>query len=158
MPPAADNPGRRQSADMRYLGQGFEVTVPLPAGPLSVAHEAAIGEAFTNTYRSVFGRTIPDGAAELINWRISAQLPAGQVTLPHPAAEPEPRRPRRVRFAAFGEVEVDVYPRYALPPGTEISGPALFTERETSCGVGPDCTVTVDDHRNLVVDFASGPP
>jgi N-methylhydantoinase A len=34
-----------------------------------------------------------------------------------------------------------------------VRGPAVFAERETSCVVGPDCTVTVDTDRNLIIDI-----
>ena len=60
-----------------------------------------------------------------------------------------------MHFAGLGAIDVEVYDRYALTPGTTIAGPALFEERETSCGVGPDCTVTVDSHRNLIIDIGS---
>jgi N-methylhydantoinase A/oxoprolinase/acetone carboxylase beta subunit len=43
-------------ADMRYLGQGFEVTVPLPNGPLDTAHIEQLRESFNATYRDLFDR------------------------------------------------------------------------------------------------------
>ena len=46
--------------------------------------------------------------------------------------------------------------RSALTPGTTIAGPALFEDRETSCSVGPDCTVTIDIHHNLIIDIEGG--
>jgi N-methylhydantoinase A len=144
----------RRSADMRYLGQGFEITVPLPEGHLSAAHEVLIRETFAHSYRAVFGRTIRDGTPELINWRLSASLPASPFTLAyHPAGSPRRGGRRPVHFGDQGTFQVDVYDRYALPPGSTIHGPALFEERETSCAVGPDCTVTVDPHHNLIIEI-----
>ena len=58
-----------------------------------------------------------------------------------------------MRFAGLGAIDVDVYDRYALAPGMTIAGPALIEELETSCGVGPDCTVTIDSHHNLIIDI-----
>ena len=49
-----------RSADMRYVGQGFEVTVPLPAGPLDAA---GFRRAFEAVYVRKHGRTGPDVAA-----------------------------------------------------------------------------------------------
>jgi N-methylhydantoinase A len=145
-----------RSADMRYLGQGFEITVPLPDGELSAAREDEIRETFHRTYREVFGRAIGDGTPELTSWRLSATRPAAEPTLAH-RAHGEPHRGRRhVRFPDFGEVEIDVYDRSALPPGWAGHGPALFEERETSCAVGPDCAVTVDDRHNLIIDIDHG--
>ena len=65
-----------RSADMRYVGQGFEVTVPLPAGPLGPDHLPEIREAFLGTYRSLFGRLghgRPDRSAELARERHRAR-------------------------------------------------------------------------------------
>ncbi len=70
-----------RAADLRYLGQGFEITVPLPSGELSAGHEAEIRDSFTRTYRETFGRAIGDGTPEVISWRLSATRPAAPLTL-----------------------------------------------------------------------------
>jgi N-methylhydantoinase A len=145
-----------RSADMRYLGQGFEITVRLPEGELSAAREDEIRATFHRTYREVFGSAIGDGTPELTSWRLSATRPAAEPTL---VRRPEgvPHRGRRpVRFPGFGEVETAVYHRPALPPGWSGRGPALFEEHETSCAVGPDCAVAVDDRHNLIIDIDDG--
>jgi N-methylhydantoinase A len=142
-----------RSADMRYVGQGYEITVELPSGDLDASQEVAIGKAFIDTYESVFGRTIRDGTPELINWRLSASVPAPRIKLAYHPANSAPRSPRTVHFPEYGPLAVDVYDRYLLRPGTTITGPALFEERETSCSVGPDCTVTVDAQHNLIIDI-----
>jgi N-methylhydantoinase A len=147
----------RRSADMRYLGQGFHISVPLPSGVLGPGHEDQIRDAFAATYQSVFGRVIRDGAPEFVSWRLSASRPSAPVDLASQpaAAAPGPRR-RSVRFAGLSQVEVAVYDRHELMPGTTIAGPALFEERETSCCVGPDCMVTVDSRGNLIIDIDTG--
>jgi N-methylhydantoinase A len=58
-----------------------------------------------------------------------------------------------VLFPGFGELDGEVYDRYALPPGWAGRGPALFLERETSCAVGPDCAMTVHGEHNLIIDI-----
>jgi N-methylhydantoinase A len=147
-----------RSADMRYLGQGFEITVTLPDGQLSAAREAEIRDTFHRTYQEVFGRTLGDGTPELTSWRLSATRPATQLTLTHHAQHGvDPRLGSRlVRFPGFGALGTDVYNRSALPPGWNGHGPALFEDRETSCAVGPDCRVAVDDLRNLIIDIDYG--
>ncbi|HEY0616766.1 MAG TPA: hydantoinase/oxoprolinase family protein [Kribbella sp.] len=143
-----------RTADMRYAGQGFEVSVPLPTGELGRADEDAIHTAFVNTYQEVFGRTIRGGTPELINWRLAACLPAADFRLLYKPRQAAPgSRHREVYFAGLGRIDVPVYDRSTLAPGTTITGPALFEERETSCSVGPDCTVTVDRQHNLIIDI-----
>ncbi|MEY9934079.1 N-methylhydantoinase A [Catenulispora sp. GP43] len=149
----------RRAADMRYLGQGFQITVPLPDGDLS-DDGGRIREAFARTYASLYGRVIEDGAPEVVSWRLSGNRP-GPPTLPdhrpEPAgpgpAGPGPRSRRTIRFPDLGDVEAAVHDRGVLAPGTVIRGPAVFEDRETSCAVGPDCLVTVDTHHSLVIDI-----
>ena len=147
-----------RTADMRYVGQGFQISVPLPDGALGPAHEDQIRDAFVTTYHQVFGRVIRDGEPEFVSWRLSASAPPAAISLsyqPSPAAPQRRRRP--VHFAGLGAIDVEVYDRYALAPGTTIAGPALFEERETSCSVGPDCTVTIDSQHNLIIDIGRTP-
>ena len=139
-------------ADMRYHGQGFEITVPLPQGPLSSEDTKTVREAFDRTYSQLFGRTVPDVPVEVVNWRLSSSLEAQDISLAHDPVETSAERPSRaVFFPDFGKIETPVYDRYALRPGAIIEGPAIFEERETSFNVGPDTTVTVDEFSNLIV-------
>lgn len=145
-------------ADMRYMGQGFEIPVRLPDGPLGPAQHDAIRAAFLRAYHQLFDRTIDDVPCEIINWRLTARLPGRAISLAHTLAATEARRgTRTVHFAGYGDLASAVYDRYALTPGTVIQGPAVFEERESSFSVGPDCSVTVDRHFNLVADFAPRP-
>jgi N-methylhydantoinase A len=146
-----------RTADMRYVGQGFQISVPLPDGVPGPAHEDQIRNAFVTTYQSAFGRIIRDGTPEFVSWRLSASMRPAAINLtyrPAPATAGHSRRP--VHFTGLGVINVGAYDRYALTPGTTIAGPALFEERETSCSVGPDCTVTIDSFRNLIIDIDTG--
>lgn len=144
-----------RSADMRYVGQGFEVEVELPAGALSGQLEDAIRDAFDKTYVARFGRSIGDLPIEIINWRISARLPGRDISLAYSLVDtPALRGERPIHFAGWGERLAAVYDRYALKPGARIQGPAVFEERESSFSVGPDCIVEVDAQLNLIAEIA----
>jgi N-methylhydantoinase A len=149
----------RRHADMRYVGQGFEIPVPLPDGVLDGGHIAAVEEAFRAAYLQRFGRVVRDVALEVVNWRVTAQLPERGLTLAYAQVDTPPLRGHRpVHFPGFGTVSTPVYDRYALQPGTVLPGPAVIEERESSCSVGPDCTFSIDAHHNLVVDFRPAAP
>ncbi|QHE85256.1 hydantoinase/oxoprolinase family protein [Hydrogenophaga sp. BPS33] len=142
------------SVDMRYVGQGFEVTVGIPQGPLGPQHLSAIRQAFKQTYAERFDRIVADVGIEAINWRLTARLPEPSISLARmPVDTPAKRGERKVYFAGFGDVTASVYNRYALKPGQRLHGPAVVEERESSCSFGPDCSFTVDEHFNLVVDI-----
>jgi N-methylhydantoinase A len=145
----------RRTVDMRYVGQGAEIEVELPAGRLGPADVRAIRASFEAAYRDMFGRSL-SGRVEVVNWRLSMRLPPHEVPLHAAATDTEPRRGvRRVHFPGHGVLDAAVWDRYALRPGTEIRGPAVFEERESSASFGPDCRVTVDDDLTLVVEIAS---
>jgi N-methylhydantoinase A len=148
-----------RTADMRYIGQGFEIEVALPDGVLGSGSEERIRETFDHTYASLFEQAVEDLPVEVINWRLSARLPGHTISLAHtPSATAAKRGERQIHFAGRGDRPATVYDRYALRPGTTIHGPAAFEERESTFIVGPDCTVTVDDHFNLIADIAFDHP
>jgi N-methylhydantoinase A len=136
----------RRLADMRYVGQGFEVTVALPETLNSVAARTA----FEASYRDLFGRTPPGAMVQFVALRLSltAPMPGASSTLRLQGAAVDGGTAlkgwRDVYFPdAGGTVETAVYDRYALPPGTRIAGPAVFEENESTFVVGPSSTATV---------------
>ncbi|MBV1934054.1 MAG: hydantoinase/oxoprolinase family protein, partial [Parvibaculaceae bacterium] len=142
-------------ADMRYHGQGFEITVEIPRGPLSKADATEVRKSFDQTYNELFGRTVDNVPVEVVNWRLASSLGVQDISLAHEPVETPAEKPSRmVFFPGFGNVETRVFDRYALCYGTVIQGPAIFEERESSFNVGPDATVTVDEFANLIVDVA----
>ncbi|MEV1246239.1 hydantoinase/oxoprolinase family protein [Nonomuraea sp. NPDC050022] len=142
----------RRTADMRYLGQGSEIEVELPSGELGPAQVEAIRTAFETAYRDVFGRSLP-GQVEVVNWRLSMRLPTPEVPLhTAPTADEPIRGTRLVNFPGHGPLDAVVWDRYALRPGTQIQGPAVFEERESSSSFGPDCRITVDSDLTLFIE------
>ena len=74
----------QRTADMRYVGQGHEVSVALPDGVLSAAHLPPISAAFEETYRGLYGRKGPDVPLEVINWRVVASGPRPEMNFKLP--------------------------------------------------------------------------
>ena len=150
----------RPSAEMRHVGQGFEIPVPLPSLHLSAADLPAIREAFFSNYRMRFGRTVEDVPIEALSWRLACVAPAEDIRLGASAfpdageALAARRGTRKVLFASHGWRECGVYDRYRLAAGARFSGPALIEERESTCVVGPDTVVSVDEFRNLILEPA----
>jgi N-methylhydantoinase A len=142
------------AADMRYLGQGFEVTVPIPRGALSAAGVEELRAAFLRTYEERFDRVVDGVPVEVVSWRLQAALPAQEIRLSYRAGGVSPLRGQRtVWFPGFGDCEAAVYDRHALAPGVRLRGPAVVEERETSCAFGPDCSFTIDANFNLVIEI-----
>ena len=142
-------------ADMRYVGQGFELVVKLPNGPYGARAGPSIEAAFELDYRKVYSRTPPGGAAELINIRVSVEAPAGSGQLQFlPAGfakEAVEKGSRPAYFGAGGFVATTVYDRKRLGVGASITGPALIEEPESTLLLPPGCTATVQANGNIIV-------
>ncbi len=144
-------------ADMRYVGQGFELVVPLPPGPYDASSAPGLLAAFEVAYKRSFSRLPPDVTAELINIRVSAraQVPGpGLIFHAGAGGAAEPKATRKVYFPENGDyVETPVYDRAALPAGEGLSGPAIVEESESTLVVGPNSTIRVDEGGNIIVDL-----
>lgn len=145
------------SAEMRYVGQGFEIPVALPSMSLDEADMSAILDSFDLAYRSRFERGLDESPVEVLSWRLSCKAPGQEIQigrhLSHDGGESAARTHRAVLFEGLGWQDCPVYDRYSLRVGTIVEGPAVFEERESTCIVGPDSTVLVDSYMNLVVDL-----
>jgi N-methylhydantoinase A len=147
----------RPSAEMRHVGQGFEIPVALASLVLSADDLPGIRAKFFDSYRLRFGRTMEESPIEVLSWRLACVAPGLDIRL---GGAPEGtdlaaarRGARKVLFETHGWQECVVYDRYKLPVGARFAGPALIEERESTCVVGPDATVSVDAIRNLVVEL-----
>ncbi len=143
-------------ADMRYVGQGYEITVPIPNGVLTTDSRMAIEQNFWDTYYHLYRRHLRGVQIEGVSWR---------VTISGPGAHFVPRYGRghvsgvsggkkgtkRVYFRdEGGHVPADVYDRYELGPGFEASGPAIVQEKESTVVVGLGSRFFIDEHLNLI--------
>ncbi|MGZ5840767.1 MAG: hydantoinase/oxoprolinase family protein [Xanthobacteraceae bacterium] len=148
----------KPTADMRHVGQGFEIPVPLPSTRLGPDNLAAMREAFFASYRERFGRVVEDSPIEAMSWRLACVAPGQDIRIKPVAAKDATtsdahRGTRDVLFEGIGSVSCAVYDRYALAPGATFEGPALVEERESTCCIGPDARVSVDQFLNLVIDL-----
>jgi N-methylhydantoinase A len=131
-------------ADMRYAGQGSEITVVLP-DDLS---PEGVRVAFEAAYRQLFARTPPGAAIEFVALRLSLSAPmpgaGGALDLLRHAGGDRRKGSRPVFHAEAADfVETTVYDRYALAPGDRIEGPAVFEENESTFVIGPGSVATV---------------
>ncbi|MBI2291155.1 MAG: hydantoinase/oxoprolinase family protein, partial [Betaproteobacteria bacterium] len=143
------------AADMRYVGQGYEITVPLTQPILMGKNVDAVRQAFDAQYQIRFGRSL-NRPVEVVSWRVRvlAAPVADEVRLEHSATSREAGAigERDVYFAEAGGFHTTpVLSRNRLAPGTQIKGPAIIEESESTVVVGPGAQVTVDETGNLVM-------
>lgn len=148
----------QHQADIRYVGQGHEVRVPLPNEQLDSHHADKITDSFEEVYQSLYERLSPQVPIEIINWRVLSSGPRPEVHLQvssgERGAQPAEKGRRKAYFPELGGYhETPVYDRYLLVPQTELSGPAIVEERESTLIVGPGCNFQIDEQWNLVVEL-----
>ncbi|MBM3357589.1 MAG: hydantoinase/oxoprolinase family protein [Betaproteobacteria bacterium] len=149
-----------RAADLRFVGQGFELVTPLPKGPYTPKSLAAIRQAFVREYRRVFRQVPLVSDIEIINIRVALTAKAGRTELKvherRSAASGARKGTRKAWLASRGRfVEMPVYDRYALAAGTGIKGPAIVEEASATMIVPPSARAQVDRAGNLIVDLGS---
>ena len=147
-----------RSADARYVGQGYEVAVPVPSGNLDAAALARMRASFDEIYAARYGYASPEEAVEIVTWKLAGIGGSPRIALAKAVAQSgEGSRSRKgARRAYFpetrGYADTPVYDRYALAPGTSLTGPAIVEERESTTVIPPGVTATVDDYANLLAE------
>ena len=147
-----------RTADMRYVGQFYEIPSAIPNGILGSRHVSEITETFYQTYEKAFGRYMTDAPIQGLTWRLRAQCPAPivEVKFAEKQDKTETEALKGKRKAYFPEqkqfVECPVYERYRIKPGTTLKGPVILEERESTTIVGVDSEVHVDDRFNLIIE------
>ncbi|MGX9965783.1 hydantoinase/oxoprolinase family protein [Roseomonas sp. F4] len=135
-------------AFMRYVGQGHEINVALPARPLTVQDVAAIRAAYDAEYTRFYDRPVPGSDVEILSFAVTVATVADAVEPVAPVADapaPAPIRAQQVRDTATGQVAPwQVYDRAEMPPGATVPGPCIVSEAETSTLVGPGWRCRVD--------------
>jgi N-methylhydantoinase A len=144
-------------ADLRYHGQSFELTVPVPPGRPDPAAVTALEEAFGREHARTYGhRAGASEPVELIALRLVARGIPGRPRVPDRirierdrtgAAEP----PRRAYFGqAHGWLPTPVVRRAALAGGRP--GPLIVEEYDATCVVPPGAAARLDPHGNILIE------
>jgi N-methylhydantoinase A len=151
---------RELAADMRYVGQGRELTVSLPEDLLVARNAQAVEQAFYAQYERLYSRCLTDVPVEALNWRVVVRGPAPKVSLAHHAAAGSTLADARkaTRRAYFYDildfVDTPVYDHDRLFAGAAIDGPVIVEQRASTTIAGPGDRVSVDAYLNLIVDLA----
>jgi N-methylhydantoinase A/oxoprolinase/acetone carboxylase beta subunit len=139
------------TADMRYVGQAYELEVPI-ALPITREGMPEILAAFHAVHERVYGYARTQQPVEFVNFRAVHTYP-----LPRPVVTPAARATgsladarlgeRRAYFGAF--VPTAIYERARLPLGARLAGPAIVEQDDTTTVIPTGVTARVDDAGNL---------
>jgi N-methylhydantoinase A len=152
---AADRIRLDRALDLRYAGQGYEITVPYEEEDVGSGGIGALRRRFDETHKRMFGHMAPDQAVEIVSYRLRG---IGTVSAPAmPKFKPtgtEPsdalREHRQVQFDG-ASVACPVYQRERLDVGLVLRGPAILDQFDCTTVVCPGQTARVDEWKNLII-------
>ena len=142
-------------ADMRYVGQSYELTIPLPDGELGATALPGILRRFHSEHERAYGFQASDEPVEFVALRLGA---IGRIARPQMREIPQDGRDvasalKTTRPAYFEEsggfVDCSIYDRYRLEPGCEVQGPAIVEEVDSTTVIHPGYRAVVDKFGNL---------
>ncbi len=142
----------RRTVEMRYLGQGHEISVPLPDGGLTADAAKSLRADYEARYERQFGLRIADVPVEFLTWSVSVSTIPEEENFKDRTMKnstPPPGKKRQVFDPLAGHAEaIPVHTRNTLKPGTRMDGPALIMEPQTTTLVsrGWQCRVTAAGH------------
>jgi N-methylhydantoinase A len=145
------------TADMRYLGQSYEIETQLDEKWLRSGDTQAIAHAFHAEHARLYGHADPKAAVQMINLRMVISGATPKPPLRDISKATHPIEPRLTADAWFdGKAwKTALYHRADLAAGHEFRGPAIIAQDDTTTIVPPGFSVVVDRYGNLVITSES---
>ncbi|MBW1695351.1 MAG: hydantoinase/oxoprolinase family protein [Deltaproteobacteria bacterium] len=145
----------------RYLGQGYEIEIPVPGGELKSESIESLRQSFNKQYQRIYNRLNEGMEIEFIDWRVLASGPKPVLNLggnlSYGSQENAAHKGYRDIFfpETGGYTRASVYDRYGLEVGAVITGPAVVEEKESTLVIGPHGRAEVDAWGNIIVTIDS---
>ena len=148
------------SFDMRYVGQNFELRVPILSGavlePSALPGAAHLKRLFFDAHDLAYSFHDPLAKVELLNARLTARASVLSV-VDAPLQEAQNVAPpavgtRRIYFDGDRPMTVPVYRREDLLAGVQIPGPAVIDQIDTTIPIFPGDRLSVHASGNLIIE------
>src|SRR5262245_14141066 len=156
----ADGFGRQQiriqrALDMRYAGQGYEITMACTDEPLRDGGLTELRRQFDAQHKAMFGHNAPEEPVEIVSYRVRGVGLVPPVEMPKfkptgATLKDALREKRRVRMDGQ-DIECPVYQREKLDVGLTLTGPAILDQFDCTTVIYGGQTARVDDYKNLIV-------
>lgn len=145
--------------DLRYAGQAFELSIPIPDSDLDTSTLETTAERFHERHEQRYGHAYRDEPIELVTIRLRArgvvETPDLRATRETGTIEDAITETRTVRYAG-DDYETRIYERDALPTDSQFEGPAIVESDESTATIHPGQQVRIDEYGNLLVEVTNG--
>ncbi len=145
------------TADMRYKGQTWELTVPTPHAVRSPQDIQRIAEDFHAIHKRTYGYDMKDEKVIVVNLRAAAIGEVPKVRMKKRASEneklsSEARTSFRNVFMGGTHIEYQVFDRTRLVSGNALEGPAIIEEYGSTTVIPPGMKARIDSYDNIIID------
>jgi N-methylhydantoinase A/oxoprolinase/acetone carboxylase beta subunit len=150
----------KRTADIRYVGQGYELRIGVPNGAFDATAEAAVWAEFETRHEAEYGRSFPGSPMEIVNVRVTgigetqkmtAQTPPKGGTLDEARIA---TRPSVFRVGSdLQTLDTAFYRRDALPLDQQIPGPAVILQKDSTTIVRPGDSFLADRAGNIIIEI-----
>ena len=148
-------------ADMRYEGQAFELTVPVPNGKLNQLNISHLPELFESEHESTYGHRYPgDKNVQIVNLRTTGKLESNfrrnidvNKMQEYNTRKTFKNNDRKAYFGKnFGYINTPVINRWDLTQKPH-NGPIIVEEYENTIVIPPDSNMRLDDFGNILIEI-----
>jgi N-methylhydantoinase A len=142
-------------AELRYVGQAYELRIELPALHLDRAALDEAARRFHAEHKRRFAYDMPDRGVEVVSLKVTA---TGRVGSPKPPAlrtsseSPQAKGKRPVHFRGVGRIDCPVYERADLAVGHTLTGPAVIEQKDSTTLLPINWRLALDPHGHLLLD------
>ncbi|WP_374449422.1 hydantoinase/oxoprolinase family protein [Stella sp.] len=145
-------PEFEMSLDMRYVGQAYEIDVPVDLAALDRLDTATLAAGFAVAHRRIYEHGAVKGkAVEIVSFRARLRLPQGEVPALRLGSRSAPP-PQTIRvFEDEAWVDAVEIGRGAIAAGSRLAGPAVVTDTTATTYVPSGWTAEADAHDNLIL-------
>ena len=149
----------QRSGDLRYVGQGYELRVPVADGPVDDASLANIFKAFESIHTAEYGHVFEDNPIEIVNIRVTGvgQMPKIELPTQSPGGKLDDAMLEEAQcyFRLDGEQQImatPLYERGKLPVDQTFKGPAIVLQKDTTTVIPPGAKATAQACGNLLIE------
>lgn len=144
-----------RAVDLRYAGQGTELTVSFPQGLVTKETTKVAVKKFHDLHKQLYTFSDDNSPVEIINLRVQALGKSDHIGPPlimkSESIEPKTKSVRRVVIDQTGYEDVSVFDRESLLNGHEILGPAIIDQLDSTTLILRDQKLKVDKFGNLLI-------
>ena len=151
-------------ADLRYLGQSSELTVPCPEGPITEETPGILQVLFKQEYARTYGVEDIEERVQLVNLRLTATGRRKQsnpldsanaiISGAHVQSRKWQAHQRDAYFGPdYGLIETPILARSDLATNSAHEGPIIIEEYDTTIVIPPQCSVILDEWQNVIINI-----